>query len=83
MFSYGEDNLIRFDKAQGIMGIFEYIQIHKSGKSSMWDRLSFCIYDKTSRTTFGKNVLNNRKDTFYCKFEFEIDGINYFIERKI
>ena len=22
MFSYGEDNLIRFDKAQGIMGIF-------------------------------------------------------------
>ena len=79
MFSYGEDNLIRFDKAQGIMGIFAP---NASGKSSMWDALSFCIYDKTSRTTFAKNVLNNRKSTFYCKFNFEIDGVDYFIERK-
>ena len=34
MFSYGEDNLIRFDKAQGIMGI---LPPNASGKSSMWD----------------------------------------------
>ena len=78
MFSYGEDNLIRFDKAQGIMGIFAP---NASGKSSMWDALSFCIYDKTSRTNIAKNVLNNRKDNFYCKFNFEIDGVQYFIER--
>ena len=79
MFSYGEDNLIRFDKAQGIMGIFAP---NASGKSSMWDALSFCIYDRTSRTTLSRNVLNNRKSTFYCKFNFEIDGVDYFIERK-
>jgi DNA repair exonuclease SbcCD ATPase subunit len=79
MFSYGEDNLIRFDKAQGIMGIFAP---NASGKSSMWDALSFCIYDKTSRTNVSKNILNNRKDMFYCKFSFEIDGVDYFIERK-
>jgi DNA repair exonuclease SbcCD ATPase subunit len=79
MFSYGEGNLIRFDKAQGIMGIFAP---NASGKSSMWDALSFCIYDKTSRTNISKNVLNNRKSTFYCKFNFEIDGIDYFIERR-
>jgi DNA repair exonuclease SbcCD ATPase subunit len=79
MFSYGEGNLIRFDKAQGIMGIFAP---NASGKSSMWDALSFCIYDKTSRTNISKNVLNNRKPTFYCKFNFEIDGIDYFIERR-
>ena len=78
MFSYGEDNKIRFDKAQGIVGIFAP---NASGKSSMWDALSFCIYDKTSRTNVSKNVLNNRKDGFYCKFNFEIDGVNYFIER--
>ena len=78
MFSYGEDNLIRFDKAQGIMGIFAP---NASGKSSMWDALSFCIYDKTSRTTLSKNVLNNRKTHFYCKFNFEVDGVDYFIER--
>ena len=78
MFSYGEDNLIRFDKAQGIMGIFAP---NASGKSSMFDALSFCIYDKNSRTHIAKNILNNRKDSFYCKFNFEIDGVDYFIER--
>ena len=79
MFSYGEDNLIRFDRAQGVMGIFAP---NASGKSSMWDALSFCIYDKTSRTNIAKNVLNNRKENFYCKFNFEVDGVDYFIERK-
>ena len=45
-------------------------------------KLCFCIYDKTSRTTSSKNILNNRKDNFYCKFNFEIDGVDYFIERR-
>ena len=78
MFSYGEDNLIRFEKARGIIGIFAP---NASGKSSLFDALSFCIYDKTSRTNVSKNILNNRKDKFYCKFNFEIDGVDYFIER--
>jgi len=78
MFSYGEDNKVRFDKAQGIIGIFAP---NASGKSSLFDALSFCIYDKNSRTHIAKNILNNRKDTFYCKFNFEIDGVDYFIER--
>ncbi len=78
MFSYGEDNLVRFDRAQGIMGVFAP---NASGKSSLFDALAFCIFDKTSRTTSSKNILNNRKDNFYCKFNFEIDGVNYFIER--
>tara|TARA_R110002153_G_scaffold40929_6_gene117011 strand:- start:1274 stop:4432 length:3159 start_codon:yes stop_codon:yes gene_type:complete len=78
MFSYGEDNKVRFDKANGIIGIFAP---NASGKSSLWDALSFCIYDKTSRTNSSKNILNNRKDKFYCKFHFEIDGVSYFIER--
>jgi DNA repair exonuclease SbcCD ATPase subunit len=78
MFSYGEDNLVRFEKARGIMGIFAP---NASGKSSLFDALSFCIYDKTSRTNSSKNILNNRKENFYCKFSFEVDGILYFIER--
>ena len=79
MFSYGEDNKVRFDKAQGIVGIFAP---NASGKSSLFDALSFCIYDKTSRTNISKNIINNRKTNFYCKFNFEIDGIDYFIERR-
>ena len=78
MFSYGEDNLIRFDKAQGIMGVFAP---NASGKSSLFDALAFCIFDRSSRTTSSKNILNNQKDNFYCKFNFEIDGVDYFIER--
>jgi len=53
-----------------------------SHNSSLFDTLSFCIYDKTSRTNVSKNILNNQKDEFYCKFNFEIDGVDYFIERK-
>jgi DNA repair exonuclease SbcCD ATPase subunit/DNA repair exonuclease SbcCD nuclease subunit len=79
MFSYGEGNKVRFNKAQGIVGIFAP---NASGKSSLFDALSFCIYDKTSRTNISKNILNNRKTNFYCKFNFEIDGIDYYIERR-
>lgn len=78
MFSYGEGNIVEFDNAKGIVGIFAS---NASGKSSLFDILSFCIFDKTSRSSSAKNILNNQKDSFYCKFEFEIDGIPYFIER--
>lgn len=79
MFSYGEANKVNFEKAQGLIGIFAP---NTAGKSSLWDALSFCIYDKSARTSSSKNILNNRKDHFYCKFNFEINGVNYFIERK-
>ena len=79
MFSYGENNLVRFDRAQGIIGIFAP---NASGKSSLFDALCFCIYDRTSRTAISKNILNNRRDNFYCKFNFEIDGVDFFIERR-
>lgn len=78
MFSYGENNTISFDNARGIVGIFAP---NASGKSSVFDALSFCIFDKTSRTTMAKNVLNNKKSKFYCKFHFQIDNIDYYIER--
>ena len=79
MFSYGENNKIRFDSINGIVGIFAP---NASGKSSLFDALSFCIFDKTSRTYVAKNVLNNRKSNFYCKLHFEIEGVDYFIERR-
>jgi DNA repair exonuclease SbcCD ATPase subunit len=78
MFSYGENNKIDFTKANGIVGIFAP---NASGKSSALDSLSFCIFDKSSRAFKAKHILNNKKSEFYCKFEFEIDGISYFIER--
>ena len=78
MFSYGENNKIRFDNAKGMVGVFAP---NASGKSSLFDAISFCIFDKTSRTYLAKNIMNNRKSNFYCKLNFQIDGIDYFIER--
>ena len=59
MFSYGEGNKVRFENAQGVIGIFAP---NASGKSSLFDALSFCIFDKTSRSSSSKNILNNQKD---------------------
>ena len=79
MFSYGENNKIRFENTNGIVGIFAP---NASGKSSLFDALSFCIFDKTSRTYIAKNILNNRKSNLYCKLHFQIEDVDYFIERR-
>jgi DNA repair exonuclease SbcCD ATPase subunit/DNA repair exonuclease SbcCD nuclease subunit len=78
MFSYGKDNIIDFTNMKGAYGIFAP---NASGKSSLWDALSFCIYDKCSRTSKAIDVLNYSKSEFRCKFNFEIEGVDYFIER--
>lgn len=78
MFSYGEGNKIDFSQMNGTYGIFA---ANASGKSSVLDALMFCIFDKCSRTFKASQVLNNKKDTFRCKFQFQINGKDYWIER--
>jgi len=79
MFSYGEDNVIDFDKMKGAIGIFAP---NHAGKSAILDALAYCIFDKCSRTKMAAAVINNKKNNFTCKLNFEIDGVDYFIERK-
>jgi len=78
MFSYGENNKINFDNMEGIYGLFAN---NAAGKSSILDALMFCVFDKCSRTSKASQVLNNKKDAFTCKFEFEIQGKQFFIEK--
>lgn len=78
MFSYGENNVVNFDNMKGLLGVFAP---NASGKSSLFDALSFCIFDKSSRAFKAQNVLNNRKSEFFCKLEFEINEEKFFIER--
>ena len=78
MFSYGGNNKIDFTQMNGTYGIFA---ANASGKSSVLDALTFCIFDKCSRTFKAAQVLNNKMDGFRCKFQFQINGRDYWIER--
>jgi len=79
MFSYGEDNIINFDKVSGLMGLFAP---NASGKSSLFDAISFCLFDRCSRTFKASNILNNRKSDFHCQLDFNVEGIPYYIRRE-
>jgi len=79
MFCYGEDNYVDFTQLDGIVGMFAP---NASGKSTLLDALSFCLFDVTSRTTKAASVLNNKKKNFNCKVNFEVGGLDYYIERK-
>jgi DNA repair exonuclease SbcCD ATPase subunit len=78
MFSYGENNKIDFTKLNGLVGLFAP---NAAGKSSLFDAVSFCLYDKSSRAFKAANILNNRKTEFSCTLNFQIDGLDYYIER--
>jgi len=79
MFSYGEDNIVDFTKLNGIIGMFAP---NATGKSALLDSLCFCLFDTSSRAYKADNIINNSKSTMSCKVNFEIDGIDYFIEKK-
>ena len=53
-----------------------------TGKSALLDSLCFCLFDTSSRAYKADNIINNSKTTMYCKVNFEIDGIDYFIEKR-
>ena len=79
MFSYGEDNVIDFTKMHNVVGLFAN---NASGKSSILSALSFCIFDKCDRAFKASHILNSQKMSFRCKFNFEVNGVDFFIERK-
>ena len=79
MFSYGKDNVIDFTNMEGAYGIFAQ---NASGKSSSIEALVYCLFDKCSKTSKAGLVMNNKSREFHCKFEFELDGKTYTIERK-
>lgn len=79
MFSYGEGNVINFDSMGGLCGLFAP---NHAGKSATLDALCFCLFDHSFRATKADQVLNNKSDWFSCKFNFELEGVDYFIEKR-
>lgn len=78
MFSYGEGNEIDLSNFEGIYGINAGNGL---GKSALLDILCFSIYDKSTRASKAIHILNNSKTWFKCKFNFDYNGQEYFIER--
>jgi len=79
MFSYGKGNYVDFSTMKGSYGLFAP---NASGKSTLLDAITYCIFDKCSKTSRGHQVLNSSSNTFNCKLNFEMNGMDYFIERK-
>ena len=79
MFSYGEDNVIDFKRCNGIAGLFSP---NASGKSSILDAITFCLFDKSTRAYKAENVMNHSKSDFSCKLEFDVGNDQYVIERR-
>lgn len=79
MFSYGEDNEIDFAGMNGLCGLFAP---NHAGKSAILDALCFCLFDHSFRASKAEQVLNNKSDWFTCCFNFELNGVEYFINKK-
>lgn len=78
MFSYGSNNKVDLTDFRGTIGLFAE---NASGKSSLLNALAFCLYDKCSVGSKGSHILNNRKDEFHCKLQFQVGNDEFVIER--
>ena len=65
MFSYGENQKIRFDNMTGVVGIFGP---NHFGKSSIFDIILYCLFEKTSKTDKHSrlSVINITKNNMKC-----------------
>ena len=87
----GDDEIIAFELLTDKRDLYD-IQVKDvkqyysngivSHNSSIMDALAFCVFDKFSKGYKAGHVLNTQKMTFKCKFNFEVSGVDYFIERE-
>lgn len=81
-FSYGEDNVINFEKLVGLTGIFS---ANASGKSSLLYSILTAFFNMSARASRKSivDVINKKKDKATIEVEFSIDANEYVIRREI
>lgn len=79
MFSYGANNVVDFSSKMGTCGLFAP---NHAGKSAVLDALCFCLFDQSFRAKSADQVLNRKCEDFECEFNFELEGVNYFIQKR-
>jgi len=82
VFSYGENNVVNFDKLRGLTGIFS---ANASGKSSLLYTILTAFFNMSTRASRGNivDVINKNKDIATIEVEFFIDNKEYIIRREI
>ena len=80
MLSYGEGNIIDFRNynSNHIIGI---VAPNHYGKSAILDIILFCLFDKFTRSSAVRDILNKNKTTMSCSLMFRIGSQVYLIER--
>ncbi len=80
MFSYGENNVINFEKLSGIVGIFGQ---NRTGKSSIVGTLMYALFNSTDRGPVKNiNICNIRKDFCSARVVLDHNGTSYAVERQ-
>lgn len=80
LFAYGSDNIIDFDKLDGIVGIFGP---NRSGKSSIVGTIMYSLFNATDRGSIKNlHVINVRKQVGYARAIVNVDSVDYVIERQ-
>ena len=79
LFNYGEENVIDFDKLEGIVGIFGK---NYSGKSSIIDSLLYTLFNSTSKNDRKTvNVINQNKEEASGRAHITIGEDDYYVSR--
>jgi DNA repair exonuclease SbcCD ATPase subunit len=78
---YGEGNIIDFDHARGVYGIFA---ANDGGKSSIFEAILEGLFDKVTKYV-PKNIdlINDRRDQMKIVVDFTVDERDYVIERTV
>lgn len=80
LFSYGENNVVDFEKLNGIVGIFGP---NRTGKSSIVGTLMYTLFNATDRGPVKNiNICNVRKDYCSSRAIFDHNGMSYVLERQ-
>mgnify|MGYP005846499761 CR=1 FL=1 len=78
MLAYGPDNTIDFEKMKGVINVDGE---NFDGKSSLFDIILYCLYEKCSREVSGKWIMNNKNNNFKCELYLQIGNNSYRIKR--
>ncbi len=80
LFSFGEGNVINFDRLKGLVGLFGK---NRSGKSSVVGALMYTLFNESDRGAFRNiEMVKSDKDWAQGRITVSIDGVDHMIERR-